>query len=64
MAGSLSVSDDTIYRALKKLGSSHVSAPPKAYKQNAEDAFEKTSWNTLMDISIARYATGHQSVSS
>src|ERR1700751_2922227 len=32
----LSVSDDTIYRALKKLGFSHMSARPKAYKQNAE----------------------------
>ena len=41
----LSVSDDTIYRALKTLGFSHVSARPKAYKQNAEamDAFKKTS---------------------
>src|ERR1700756_3171045 len=41
----LSVSDDTIYRALKDLGFSHVSARPKAYKQNAEamDAFKKTS---------------------
>ena len=41
----LSVSDDTIYRALKKLGFSHVSARPKAYRQNAEamDAFKKTS---------------------
>ena len=29
----LSVSDDTIYRALKKLGFSHMSARPKAYKQ-------------------------------
>ena len=39
----LSVSDDTIYRALKKLGFSHMSARPKAYKQNAEavDAFKK-----------------------
>src|SRR5215472_8401120 len=38
----LSVSDDTIYRALKNLGFSHVSARPKAYKQNAEavDAFK------------------------
>jgi transposase len=38
----LSVSDDT---ALKSLGFSHVSARPKAYKQNAEaiDAFKKTS---------------------
>jgi hypothetical protein len=41
----LSVSDDTIYRALKKLGFSHMSAWPKAYKQNAEamEAFKKTS---------------------
>ena len=41
----LSVSDDTIYRALKTLGFSHVSARPKAYKQNAEamGAFKKTS---------------------
>ena len=46
-----SVSDDTIYRALKDLGFSHVSARPKAYKQDAEamDAFKKTSpsaWRT------------------
>ena len=32
----LSVSDDTIYRALKNLGFSHVSARPKACKQSAE----------------------------
>jgi hypothetical protein len=32
----LSVSDDTIYRALKNLGFSHVSARPKAYKQSTE----------------------------
>jgi transposase len=40
----LSVSDDTIYRALKNLGFSHVSARPKAYQQDAEamDAFKKT----------------------
>jgi transposase len=39
-----SVSDDTIYRALKDLGFSRVSARPKAYKQDAEamDAFKKT----------------------
>ena len=38
----LSVSDDTIYRAMKELGFSHVSARPKAYKQDAEaiDAFK------------------------
>src|SRR5262249_18293171 len=41
----LSVSDDTIYRALQTLGFSHVSARPKAYRQNADamDAFKKTS---------------------
>jgi len=37
------VSDDTIYRALKDLGFSHVSARPKAYKQDpdAMAAFKK-----------------------
>jgi transposase len=40
----VSVSDDTIYRALKELGFSHVSARPRAHKQEAEalDAFKKT----------------------
>jgi len=40
----LSVSDDTIYRVLKELSFSHVSARPKAYKQDAEamEAFKKT----------------------
>ena len=40
----LSVSDDTVYRALKDLGFSHVSARPKAYKQDADAiaAFKKT----------------------
>jgi len=40
----ISVSDDTVYRALKALGFSHVSARPRAYKQDpAEiDAFKKT----------------------
>src|SRR5471030_1040662 len=40
----LSVSDDTIYRALKDLRFSHVSARPKAYRQDAEamDTFKKT----------------------
>jgi len=39
----LSVSDDTIYRALKDLSFSHVSARPKAYKQDADAmaAFKK-----------------------
>jgi transposase len=40
----ISVSDDTIYRALKELGFSHVSARPRAYKQDPDaiDAFKKT----------------------
>jgi transposase len=40
----LSVSDDTIYRALKALGFSHLSARPKAYKQDGEAmaTFKKT----------------------
>jgi transposase len=40
----ISVSDDTIYRALKDLGFAHVSARPKAYKQDTEamEAFKKT----------------------
>ncbi len=40
----LSVSDDTVYRALKQLGFSHVSARPKAYKQDADavQTFKKT----------------------
>jgi transposase len=39
----LSVSDDTIYRALKDLGFSHMSARPKAYKQDpdATEAFKR-----------------------
>lgn len=41
----ISVSDDTVYRALKELGFAHVSARPKAYKQDPEamQAFKKTS---------------------
>jgi transposase len=41
----ISVSDDTVYRALKDLGFSHVSARPKAYKQDPEtlETFKKTS---------------------
>jgi transposase len=39
----LSVSDHTIYRALKELGFAHLSVRPKAYKQDAEkiDEFKK-----------------------
>lgn len=52
-----SVSDDTIYRALKDLGFSHVSARPKAYKQDADviDAFKKTSapaWRKFVRSSL------------
>jgi transposase len=41
----ISVSDDTIYRALKDLGFAHLSARPKAYRQDiqAMEAFKKTS---------------------
>jgi transposase len=40
----VSVSDDTVYRALKELGFSHVSARPKAYQQDpdAMETFKKT----------------------
>jgi Winged helix-turn helix len=39
----LSVSDDTVYRALKDLGSSHLSARPRAYIQDTEamETFKK-----------------------
>src|SRR6516164_7878826 len=48
----LSVSDDTIYRALKTLGFSHMSARPKAYKQSAEavDAFKKNFAERVEEI--------------
>jgi transposase len=41
----ISVSDDTVYRALKDLGFSHVSARPRAHKQDGDviEAFKKTS---------------------
>lgn len=47
----ISVSDDTVYRALKDLGFSHVSARPRAYKQDPDaiEAYKKTStpaWRT------------------
>jgi transposase len=40
----ISVSDDTIYRALKTLGFAHLSARPRAYRQDAEavEAFKKS----------------------
>jgi transposase len=45
----VSVSDDTIYRTLHKLGFSHLSARPRAYKQDPEaiEAFKKTSPRAL-----------------
>ena len=45
----LSVSDDTIYRVLHKLGFSHLSARPRAYKQDPDaiEAFKKTSPRAL-----------------
>ena len=41
----VSVSDDTIYRTLKDMGFAHVSARPKAYRQDAQaiEAFKKNS---------------------
>jgi len=41
----ISVSDDTVYRMLKAMGFAHLSARPKAYKQDAEvmAVFKKTS---------------------
>ncbi len=47
----ISVSDSTVYRILAELGFSHVSARPKAYKQDEQAlaAFKKTSrkrWRT------------------
>ena len=44
----LSVSDSTVYRALKELGFSHVSARPKAYRQDPDaiEAFKKISFRS------------------
>jgi transposase len=41
----ISVSDDTIYRTLKDMGFAHMSARPKAYRQDAQaiEAFKKSS---------------------
>ena len=40
----LSVSDDTVYRALKQLGFSHLGARPKDYRQDTDavEAFKGT----------------------
>ena len=58
----LSVSDDTIYRALKNLGFSHVSARPQAYKEDPEvmRAFKKTSptaWRKSVRSSLRACST-------
>ena len=61
----LSVSDDTVYRALKDPGYAHVSARPRAYRQDAEAraAFKKTSppgWRKSANASrpIPRWKSG------
>ena len=58
----LSVSDDTVYRALKDLGFSHVSARPKAYRQDHEamEAFKKT---LPPDRKSTRLNSSHRSLS-
>jgi transposase len=58
----ISVSDSTIYRLLDELGFSHVSARPKAYRQNEEalSAFKKTS-RKKRRRSATRSAPQHQS---
>jgi transposase len=57
----LSVSDDTIYRTLKDLGYSHVSARPKAYQQDPEaiESFKKTL-PTAWRKSAPRSRRGHR----
>jgi transposase len=52
----LSVSDDTIYRASKDLGFSHVSARPRAYKQDA-DAMAATGYRTASSNPSTRWST-------
>jgi len=53
----ISVSDDTVYRSLKGLGFSHVSARPRAYKRNAEamEAF-KNVWPAPSASDFVEYA--------
>src|SRR5215470_4395797 len=52
----ISVSDDTVYRMLKSLGFSHVSARPKAYKQTEETltAFKTYGPPRLQGVSAIR----------
>src|SRR5579862_7891016 len=60
----ISVSDDTVYRALKKLGFAHVSARPKAYKQDTDavEAFKKVSRPRGGDPQEARARHTHRGV--
>ena len=55
----LSVSDDTIYRVLKDLGFSHVSARPKAYKQDPDAmAAFKNVWPAPIASGLFECAVG------
>lgn len=56
----ISVSDDTIYRALRDLGFAHLSARPKAYRQDADaiEAFKKTS-PPMWRKSVAGFRPAH-----
>jgi putative transposase len=52
----ITVSDDTIYRALRALGFAHLSARPKAYRQDAEamETFKKSfppAWRRYASVS-------------
>ena len=67
----ISVSDDTIYRALKDLGFSHLSARPKAYKQDPEamEAFrssipKKTSGSSCGKIGCRTESSNPSTTSS
>jgi hypothetical protein len=57
----ISVSDDTVYRALKDLGFSHVSARPKASKQDTEvmEAFKRT-FPTAWQKSVRKSSRAHR----
>ena len=60
----ISVSDDTVYRALKELGFSHVSARPKAYKQDSDaiEEFKKISCPCGGNPAIAPAGHTHRSL--
>ena len=50
----ISVSDDTVYRSLKDLGFSHVSARPRAYKQNLMQwRSSKKAFPARVDVHLA-----------